>query len=191
MFCLAVCTFARPRIGRPIVPSSVPSPLGAAPDVNVVFDHEEGTDQPHGESTWFSRPCAASGDYKRMPLVSFKVSPHDWTFNITRVRHFCTVSAAQAEAMYKPKSSSHRCLWCALCVKLKKSRIKNQSRPLFHKLNLFCCSFHLCPTMMTTSSGAICLYMASRERGLQKLHSFAAPTLFPRRDHLRLAMRAD
>ena len=44
---------------------------------------------------------------------------------------------------------------------------------------------------MTTSSGAICLYLVSRERGLQKLHSFVAPTMFPRRDLLRLAMRAD
>ena len=44
---------------------------------------------------------------------------------------------------------------------------------------------------MTTSSGAICLYLVSREQGLQELHSFVAPTLFPRRDPLRLAMRAD
>ena len=39
--------------------------------VSILFDHEEGTEQPHGESTWFLRPCAVGGDYKRMPLVSF------------------------------------------------------------------------------------------------------------------------
>ena len=37
---------------------------------SILFDHEEGTDQPHGESTWFLRPRAARGDYKRIPLVS-------------------------------------------------------------------------------------------------------------------------
>ena len=87
--------------------------------------------------------------------------------------------------MYKPKSSSHYCQLCARCVKLKKLRIKNQSHRLFHMLNLFCCSFHPCPTIMTTSSGVICLYQVSRERGLQKLHSFVAPTMLPRRDLLR------
>ena len=30
---------------------------------------------------------------------------------------------------------------------------------------------------MSTSSGAICLYLVSRERGLQKLHSFVAPAM--------------
>ena len=99
--------------------------------------------------------------------------------------------AAQAEAMYKPKSSSHCCLLCVRCAKLRKSRIKNLSHRLFHMLNLFRCSFHLCPTVVTTSSGAICLYLVSRERGLQKLHSFVAPTLLPWRDLLRLAMRAE
>ena len=93
--------------------------------------------------------------------------------------------------MYELKSSSHSCLLCVRCVKLRKSRIKNQSHRLFHMLNLCCCSFHLCPTVMFTSSGAICLYLVSRERGLQKLHSFVAPTMLPRRDPLRLAMRAD
>ena len=43
--------------------------------------------------------------------------------------------------MYKPKSSSHCCLLSVRCVKLTKSRIKSQSPRLFHKLNLFCCSF--------------------------------------------------
>ena len=81
--------------------------------------------------------------------------------NITRVRSSCTVFAAQAEAMDKPKSSSHCCLLCVRCVKLRKSRIKNLSRRLFHMLNLFRCSFHLCPTVMTTSSGAICIYLVS------------------------------
>ena len=84
--------------------------------------------------------------------------------NITRARHSCTVFAAQAEAMYKPKASSHCCLLCARCVKLRKSRIKNLSHRLFHMLNLSRCSFHLCLTIMTTSSGAICLYLVSRER---------------------------
>ena len=143
--------------------------------MSIQLDHEEGTDQPHGESTWFLRSCSAR-----------------CVLNITRVRHFCTVFAAQAEAMYKPKSSSHCCLLCVRCAKLRKSRIKNLSHRLFHMLNLFrCSSFHLCPTTMTTSSGAICLYLVSRERGLQKLHSFVAPTMLPRRDLLRLAMRAD
>ena len=95
----------------------------------------------------------------------------------------------------KPKTNrnqaGHCCLLCARCVKLKKSRIKNLSHRLFHMLNLFRCSFHLCPTIRTTSSGAIYLYLESRERGLQKLHSFVAPTMFPRRDLLRLAMRPD
>ena len=84
--------------------------------------------------------------------------------------------------MYKPKSSSHCCLLFARCVKLRKSRIKNLSHRLFHLLNRFRCSFHLCPTAMTTSSGATCLYLVSRERGLQKLHSFCcanAPTVRP------------
>ena len=98
--------------GRPIAPSHVPSPQRAASDVNFIRP------QGHGESTWLLRPCAASGDYKRMPLVSFYFLHTTWTLNITRVRHFCTVFAAQAEAMYKPKSSSHCCLLCVRCVKI-------------------------------------------------------------------------
>ena len=79
---------------------------------------------------------------------------------------------------------------CPLC-EIEGVAIKNLSHRLFHMLNLFRCSFHLCPTIMTTSSGAICLYLVSRERGLQKLHSFVAPTMLPRRDLLRLAMCAE
>ena len=141
--------------------------------MSIQLDHEEGIDQPHGESTWFLRSCAASCDYKRMPLGVGQFSLHDWMLNITRARHSCTVFAAQAEAMYKPKSSSHCCLLCVCCVKLRKSRIKNLSHRLFHMLNLFRCSFDLRRTFMTTSSGAICLYLVSRERGLQKLHNNA------------------
>ena len=64
---------------------------------------------------------------------------------------------------------------CPLC---KIEEIANQeSERLFHMLNLFRCSFHLCPTVMSTSSGAICLHLVSRERGPQKLHSFVAPTM--------------
>ena len=84
-----------------------------------------------------------------------QISLHDWMLNITRARHSCTVFAAQAEAMYKPKLSSHCCLLCARCVKLRKLRIQNLSYRLFDMLNLFHCSFHVCPTIMTTSSGAI------------------------------------
>ena len=134
------------------------------PSVNYVRSRGEGTDQPHGESTWFfTTTCAASGDYKRMPLVSFNFSPHDWTLSITRVRLFCTVFAAQTEAMYKPKSSSHCCLLSVRCLNLRKSRIKSQSPRLFPNLNLFWCSFHLCPTILTTSSRATCLHLVSRE----------------------------
>ena len=113
------------------------------------FTSESGTQRQLGsttrralaESTWFFRPRAASGDCKRMPLVSFNFLHTTGTLNITRVRHFCTVFAAQAEAMYRPKSSSHSCLLSVRCVKLRKSRIKNQSPRLFHKLNPVCCSF--------------------------------------------------
>ena len=111
--------------------------------------------------------------------------------NITRVRHSCTVFAAQAEAMYKPNSSSHCCLLCVRCVKLRKSRIKNLSHRLFHMFNLFRCSFHLCSAFLITSSGAICLYMVSRERGLQKLHSFVAPTMLPWRDGWQCAQNRE
>ena len=38
--------------------------------MSIQLDHEEGTDQPHGDSTWFLRSCAASCDHKRMLLVS-------------------------------------------------------------------------------------------------------------------------
>ena len=145
--------------------------------MSILLDHEERTDQPHSESTWFLRPRAASFDNKRMPIGAVQFSPHDWTLSITRVRHFCAVFAAQVEAMYKPKSSSHSCLLSVCRVKLRKSRIKSQSPRPFHKLSPFCCSFHLCPTIMTTSSSAICLCLVSREQGLQELHRFAAPNI--------------
>ena len=89
--------------------------------------------------------------------------------------------------MYKPRSSSHSCPLSVRCVKLRKSRIKNLSHRLFHTQSPLCCSSHLCPTIITTSPGAICLFLVSREQGLQELHSFAASTLFKRRDPLRSA----
>ena len=71
MFCLAVCTFARPRgVGDRSFHQLFLHTRERHP-TSILFDHEEVTDQPHGESTWFLRSCAASGDYKRMPLVSF------------------------------------------------------------------------------------------------------------------------
>ena len=44
---------------------------------------------------------------------------------------------------------------------------------------------------MTTSSDAICLYLVSRERGLQKLHQFRCANNVSTARPLRLAMRAD
>ena len=53
--------------------------------------------------------------------------------NITGVRHFCTDSAAQAEAMYKPKSSSHCCLLCVRCVKIEEiANQESESSSLTH-----------------------------------------------------------
>ena len=147
---------------RPIAPSDVPLPQKAVPDVNSTRPRV-GTDQPHGESTRFLRSCAAS------------CFLHTTGCSTSRV----FVIPARFLPLYKPKSSSHCCLLCVRCVKLRKSRIKNLSHRLFHMLNLFRYSFHLCPTILTTSSGAICLYLVSRERGLQKLHSFVAPTMLP------------
>ena len=48
-----------------------------------------GTDQPHGESTWFLQSCAASCDYKRMPLVTVNFLYTTGMLNITRVRSSC------------------------------------------------------------------------------------------------------
>ena len=155
--------------------------------MSILFDHEEGTDQPHGERSWFLRRCAASGDYRRMPLVWFGLLHTTGALNITRVRHLCTTFVAQVEAMYKPKSSSHCCLLCARCVKWRKSRIKNQSHRLFHVLNLFFSQF----SSVSDCHDHIIRYNLSlpgipESEICKKLHSFVAPTMFPRRD-----MRAD
>ena len=188
---MAVCTSARPRGERNRLLFQMFLRLRERHPTSILLDHEEGTDQPHGESTWFLRSCAASCDYKRMPLVSFN-------FLYTTGRSTSRVLVNPARLLSRRRKpctnrnqASHCCLLCDRCVKLKKSRIKNISHRLYHMLNLFRCSFHLCPTFMTTSSGSICLYLVSRERGLQKLHSIVAPTMLPRRDLLRLAMCAE
>ena len=80
---------------------------------------------------------------------------------------------------------------CPLCKIEEVANQESASSSLPQAESVFCGSFHLCPTIMTTSSGAISLCLVSRERGLQEVHIFVAPTLFPRRDPLRLAMRAD
>ena len=45
--------------------------------------------------------------------------------------------------------------------------------------------------LTTASPRATCLCLVSRERGLQKWHSFVAPTMLPWRDLLRSAVRAE
>ena len=171
MFCLAVCKFARPRgEGDRLFLQVFFHPRERHPK-SILFDHEEETDQPHGENTCFLRPCAASGDYKRMPLVSFNFL-HTTGRSASRV---FVISARLLPRRRKPCTNRNQAATvacCVRCVKLRKSRIKNQSHRLFHKRNLFC------------------LYLVSRDRGLQMLHSFVAPTLFPRRDPLRLAGNA-
>ena len=79
---------------------------------------------------------------------------------------------------------------CPLCKieEIAKQESESSSLPHAESVSLQC---HLCPIIMTTSSGAICLHLVSRERGLQKLHSFVAPSMLPWRDLLRLAMRAE
>ena len=79
---------------------------------SILFDHEEVTDQPHGESTWFLRSCAASGDYKRMPLVSFNFL-HTTGRSTSRV---LVISARLLPRRRKPCTNRSQAATVASCV---------------------------------------------------------------------------
>ena len=121
-----------------------------------------------------------------------RLLPHDWTLSIMRVRHFFTVFAAQAAATYRWKSDSRS---CPLNARRAKRSLVLKVTTLSHGTLLVPShpgrSSHLCLTVLTTSSGAICLYLVSRERRVLKSHSLKAPTLLLRRDLFRLALSAD